>query len=169
MGVTPGEQDPEAFVSSIREPLVRSLTLFTGDPFVAEEVAHDALVRALERWDEVSGFDRPDAWVYRVGFNRARSRFRSRAAERRALRRVDSADSVEPEDREQAIEIRRALQVLSSRQRSVLILRFYLDYSVEDTASALGLAGGTVKAHTHQALEKLRAQSSVLEETWIDE
>lgn len=49
------------------------------------------------------------------------------------------------------------LTTLPPRRRAVLVLRFFEDLSVEQTAEALGCAVGTVKAHTHQGLAGLRA------------
>jgi RNA polymerase sigma factor (sigma-70 family) len=50
----------------------------------------------------------------------------------------------------------RLLDRLPPRRRAVLVLRFYEDFSVEQTADALGCATGTVKALTHQGLAQLR-------------
>ncbi len=78
----------ETFIAQVSGPLVGSLALVVGDRAVAEELAKDALVKAAIRWPTISAYDRPEAWVYRVAFNQARSWFRRRTAERRALQRV---------------------------------------------------------------------------------
>ncbi|MFD0742457.1 sigma-70 family RNA polymerase sigma factor [Phytohabitans flavus] len=52
--------------------------------------------------------------------------------------------------------LRRALQALPARQRAVVILRYFEDYSEAETADILNCRVGTVKSHTARALSKLR-------------
>jgi RNA polymerase sigma factor (sigma-70 family) len=54
-------------------------------------------------------------------------------------------------------ELLRAAQQLPPGQRAVLVLRYFDDLSVADTAAALGCSTGTVKSQTARALERLRA------------
>jgi Sigma-70, region 4 len=49
-----------------------------------------------------------------------------------------------------------AVMDLPVRQRAVLVLRYFEDLSVEQTADALACSTGTVKSQTHHALNKLR-------------
>ncbi len=86
-----------AFVDREYRPLVRGLALYCGDAAVAEELAQDAFARAFQRWSSVSGMARPDAWLRTVAFNLARSRFRRRAAERRAYTRHGTGPASAPE------------------------------------------------------------------------
>ena len=50
-----------------------------------------------------------------------------------------------------------ALDRLPSRQRAVLVLRYYGELSVAETATALGISAGSVKTHTHRGLAALQA------------
>jgi DNA-directed RNA polymerase specialized sigma subunit, sigma24 homolog len=50
----------------------------------------------------------------------------------------------------------RALAALPTRQRQVIVLRFFEDLSIEQTAESLGLSAGTVKSYTSRALARLR-------------
>jgi DNA-directed RNA polymerase sigma subunit (sigma70/sigma32) len=49
-----------------------------------------------------------------------------------------------------------ACRLLPAAQRAVLVLRFWEDRSIEETAAVLGCTPGTVKSHTHRALRRLR-------------
>jgi RNA polymerase sigma-70 factor, ECF subfamily len=90
--------------------------------------------------------------------NLAMSSHRRRCAEQRMLRRLQGRDrnSVPEPDAAAAEAIRLAFQELPMELRTVIVLRFYADASVADTAAALGIPEGTVKARTRRALAVLR-------------
>jgi RNA polymerase sigma-70 factor (ECF subfamily) len=104
------------------------------------------------RWGTVSGYDEPAAWVYRVGLNWARSRWRRvrREVLVGAVAERLTADLSPDEVRMQA-----ALDRLAVDQRAVVVLRYYLDWSEARTAAALGIAPGTVKSRLSRALDRL--------------
>ncbi|HEV7886397.1 MAG TPA: sigma-70 family RNA polymerase sigma factor, partial [Acidimicrobiales bacterium] len=133
--------------------LAAALTLYTGDRELAAELAQEAMARACRHWGRLQHFDSPAAWVHRVGINLANS------AWRRAGRRVDPAHGVEsprPHDPSTALAVRAAVARLPRRQRSALVLRYFVDLSVDDVARLLRCSPGTVKARTAQALANLR-------------
>ena len=89
--------------------------------------------------------------------NLARSWIRRAVADRRARQRL-ARDPVADDraDDAQAVAVREALSTLPPRQRTALILRYYLDQSVDEAADVMQCAPGTVKAATHQAIASLR-------------
>lgn len=153
------EGPPElvAFCERMYPRLLAVLTLQVGDRGVAEELTQETLARVWQRWSRDDRLRAPEAWAYTVGLNLARSWLRRVVAERRARRRFAQARVVENSaDDAQAIAVRCALSTLPPRQRTALILRYYLDQSVDDAANVMQCAPGTVKAATHQALASLR-------------
>jgi RNA polymerase sigma-70 factor (ECF subfamily) len=150
-----------AFCRRVYPPLVGGLTLHCRDRGVAEDVAQETLVRVWERWSTGHITGRPEAWAWRVAVNLASSRFRRRAAERRAYARLDrrsaaAAAAAAPPDQADQLTVRDAVAALPERQRAALILRYYADLPVAEVATALGCAEGTVKSLTHKAVESLR-------------
>jgi len=119
----------------------------------AEDVAQETLARAFVRWRKIRSY--AEAWVVRVAGNLAVDVWRR-------LRRVDTNAATErrgataPGPNEQRIDLHRALDKLSGRQRDVLILRFLADLPEADVAKALGCSVGSVKQHASRGLATLR-------------
>jgi RNA polymerase sigma factor (sigma-70 family) len=152
-----GDAEVSEFCDRIRYRLVGALVLSCGDAGVAEELAQDTLVRAWERWSEVSRMESPEGWVFRTGFNLAGSWRRRRAAERRANRRAtDPEHHAAPHPVAEVEAVRQAVAGLPDRQRAVIVARYYLGYDVAATAALLDCAEGTVKAATSHAVANLR-------------
>jgi RNA polymerase sigma factor (sigma-70 family) len=92
--------------------------------------------------------------------NQCRSVLRRRAmsqAPRQAASNPESVRSAESAvlTREERDEIMRAVRQLPPRQREVLVLRFYLDLSAEETATTMGISPSSVRSATHRALASL--------------
>lgn len=88
--------------------------------------------------------------MYRVGINWGRSRLRRRRRERH-----ETESGAQPPVSEPDVEMRQVLEGLPLEQRSVVVFRYYLGFSTEETAEALGIKQGTVKSRLSRALERL--------------
>ena len=148
--------------------LVGSLSLFTGDGELAQEIAQETLARVCRDWHKVSNLDAPGAWAHRVALNLARSHYRHRSVARRYGSRVAAADTVAEPDATTAIAVRQAVASLPIRQRTALVLRYFADLSVAETAEAMRCPEGTVKTLTRQAILALRS-AGLIAETGIEE
>jgi RNA polymerase sigma-70 factor (sigma-E family) len=132
-----------------------------ADPDLAEDVTMDAFVGLYRRWDRVR---RPeDAYFYLRAsvVNGSRNRIRAIlvARSKAALfgREVGPvADLVAPLLEQQTIVD--ALRRLSTRQRQVLVLRYYEELSEAEIAGTLGCSVGSVKTHAARGLKALAAQ-----------
>lgn len=144
-------RDFDAFYRDSRQDLVRALVLAVGDRDLGVEATDEAFSRALEQWADVSGYANPPGWVFRVGLNWARSRLRRRSL---PLERIFS-DSVHLDDLPDP-ELLSAVEQLPLKYRSVVVSRFFLDWSIEQTAEALDIPEGTVKTRQARALSRLR-------------
>jgi RNA polymerase sigma factor (sigma-70 family) len=145
------------FVASHYRRLVGLLLLGGDDMGTAEELAQDALVRLYEHRARLVVQESPWAWVCVVALNLQRSSWRRAGARRRAYRRHGlQLEAGDLPDRDDVIAVRSAVAVLPRRQREVVSLRFYADLSVAETAIRLGVAEGTIKALTSQAIASLR-------------
>ncbi|CAM3637661.1 SigE family RNA polymerase sigma factor [Nocardioides zeicaulis] len=145
----------DAFVRRSSDRLLRTAYLLCGDRGHAEDLVQTALLRTARRWP--SARTAPEAYARRVVVNLAKDRWRSQG--RRPGEAPLEADVAVPvrdgvADRD---ELLRAARQLPPGQRAVLVLRYFDDLSVADTAAALGCSTGTVKSQTARALERLRA------------
>lgn len=153
----------EQFCAGAYPRLVAALTHYCGDLHLGQELAQEALVVACRRWAKVTALDDPVAWTYRVGVNRANSWFRRRRAERRAREREGDADRGVHRDPDGAdrVAVRMALDALTPKQREAVVLRYFLDLSVEQTGQLTGLSLGAVRGLTHRALVALRTSLDI--------
>jgi len=145
--------DFSAVYASERDRLVRALSISLGDDALASEAVDEAFTRALHRWHAVGSFDEPAAWIYRTARNWATSRFRRRSRDRRfaaKIARPEATVDATPDPM-----LAGALRSLPDDQRNVLVLRYFLDWSIEATADALNISPGTVKSRTSRALGEL--------------
>lgn len=139
--------------------LVGALRLSCGrDIFLAEELAQEALARLCRDWQSVQGGPSARAWLYRVAFNLARSYWRRHAVRRRVEARLRS-DGIVTDHADAAADrgdVRHALAQLSQRERSVIVLRHFLELPVREAALALDSSEQAVRSLNHRALNKLR-------------
>src|SRR3954469_20302771 len=84
----PGGPDgfAECYASSFAS-LTRQLFVYTGDLGLAQDLVQEAFCRALRRWSKVSAYDDPVAWIRRVAFNLANSRWQRAKVAARYLSR----------------------------------------------------------------------------------
>lgn len=145
-----GVPDFEAFYRRHHDGICRALSLTLGNVDLAHEAAAEAMTRAYQRWNTVGNYQNPAGWVYRVGLNWARSRLR------KLLRRPLPAPREGPDIALGVVNrMDAALAQISVGQRSVVVLRYYLDWSERQIAEALNIAPGTVKSRLSRALDRL--------------
>jgi RNA polymerase sigma-70 factor (sigma-E family) len=141
------------------EGLRRTAFLLCGDWHQADDLVSIALVKLLRYWRRVSVMEHPDAYVRQV-LLRAWLDERRRPWRRERPTDVvpDRADPASGTAHAERIDVMAHLAELPPRRRAVLVLRYFCDLSVEQTAAALGCTEGTVKSQTARALDTLRAR-----------
>jgi RNA polymerase sigma-70 factor, ECF subfamily len=122
----------------------------------------EALLRAWERSEKGEEIDSVEGWVTTVALNLARSGLRRIRSERRARARLDASMVGEPPAADR-LDVDRALAALPRRQREVAVLRYYLQLSTREVASALELDEGTVKSTLFRARAALAAALGIEE------
>lgn len=144
------------FVAASGSRLLRTAYLLTGDRGHAEDLVQLALERTARRWSGLTGS--PEAFARTVLLHAAADRWRRQRARVREV--FDEVCGPPVTDGTDLLLLRRdllaALRQLPSRQRAVLVLRYFLDLSETQTACELGVSVGTVKSTANRALDRLR-------------
>ncbi|GAB3267229.1 SigE family RNA polymerase sigma factor [Kineosporia babensis] len=150
------------FVREHRTELVRTAVLLTaGDRDLAEDLVQTTLTQLYVRWDSFRQARNPGGYARRSLVNalideKRRPWRREQATDELPEDTVLPFDQIDSSLRTEALYA--ALAELPPRQRAVLVLRYFHDLSVEETAETLSCSGGTVKSQAKRALDKLRAR-----------
>jgi RNA polymerase sigma-70 factor (ECF subfamily) len=116
----------------------------------AEECVQEAFMRLLPRWQTVSRYDDPEAWVRLVAVRLLANRRRRVATGLRVLHRHGVPPHI-PAANADTVDISRALAALPLPHRQVVVLHHLLQMSVTEIASTLGVPTGTVKSRLSRA------------------
>lgn len=153
----PRDDEFTAFAQSATASLLRLGWLLTADGHQAQDLVQSALVRTYVAWNRITGDD-PLAYTRKIMVNVHndwsrrrpwRERSRDQLPERPATR--DAHGGVE--DR---VALVQALQSLSRRERTAVVLRYYVNLSEAETAQIMGVSAGTVTSVCSRGLRKLR-------------
>jgi RNA polymerase sigma factor (sigma-70 family) len=147
-----GVRDFDAFFDKEYTPLLRLMFGMTGNLVEAEELAQEAMTRALERWDRVSNMSSPAGYVYRTAVNLNRSRLRRLARPLRWSRQSERSSDAEPEVIGSLVS---ALTALSRGQREAVLLVEWLGLDAREAGRILGISPSSVRSRVHRAKASL--------------
>jgi RNA polymerase sigma-70 factor (ECF subfamily) len=158
-----------ALVNDVRPDLHRYCARMTGSITDGEDVVQDTLARAYYELSELKELPAMLSWLFRIAHNRALDylrRYERRMGEPLEVANdIAAGDAVEPDialERDEAVRaaISRFLE-LATAQRSCVILKDVLDYSLEEIAAMLEMSLSAVKAALHRGRTRLRDLSKV--------
>ena len=155
--------NPAAFEALYREHVgqVYAICLrLSGDDQVAGELTQDVFVRA---WHGLATF-RSDSsfatWLHRIAYNAAKDHHRTgsrRRARSASVEELDELPARAPEvEKEDHIDLERAIAMLPERARDALILHDIHGYRCREVAEMTGTAVGTIQVHLHRARKLLK-------------
>lgn len=161
--------DPaESIVRQYSQEIFGYLCRFMGDRSNAEDVLGDVFVKLIEQIKKVNDPGFPwRAWLYRVATNRAISYGRKKKLRNFLFLEEEKIESNghSPEKlaelSEEGLRIKKAIETLNHKLKSVLILRIYQEMSYEEIAQALKINIGTVKSRINEARQRVK---TILEE-----
>ncbi len=160
--------DSAAFDGIVRRWQARLVTLawrFCRDRMMAEDMAQDAFVKAFRALHTFRGDSSFSTWLTAIAMNTYRSCLRDRPhptveidAARAPAREPDAFAGLH--DRERAEMLRRTVLTLPIKYREPIVLYYFQEMDLAETARILALPEGTLKARLHRGRELLRRRSS---------
>ena len=155
-----GDTSFEEFVAGSSARLFTLATLLTGGQRAeAEDLLQGAFERAYRRWGRITRRGDPERYVRQMLINASVDRWRRLRRHPETALTVAGPDPAAADtatvvaDRDLLL---RGLAALPPRQRAVLVLRYYEDFSEAQTAAALSCSVGTVKSQAARGLVRLR-------------
>jgi RNA polymerase sigma-70 factor (sigma-E family) len=154
------EREYVEFVAHQADRLCRTAYLICGDWKRSEDATQEALLRLYRAWPRLLRKGGLGAYASKAVVSATLDGLR-----RRSSREVVGGDGYFAAEADPADQVRRvddrlmidqALAVLAPRQRACVVLRYFDQLSVDETAEALGCRPGTVKSQTANALNTLR-------------
>jgi RNA polymerase sigma-70 factor (sigma-E family) len=143
----------DEFVTTRRPALLRTAYLLTGHAEDAEDLVQTTLIKVVPKWGRIQ--DNPEPYVRKVLSREATTRWRTRRWRETLVEHLPDRE-VAGASLAWSLTVRDALLQLPPRQRAVIVLRYYDDLTERETAATLGVAIGTVKSQTSDALARLR-------------
>ena len=146
----------EEFVTSGSDRLLGFAVLLTGDRGAAEDLLQEVLERTYVSWRRIED---PHAYARTALVRRVTDRWRQRSRRPREVELAAWHERAEPDGAQQRADLARIVDVLRElppRQRAVIVLRYFEDWSEEQIADQLDCSRGTVKSQASKGLARLR-------------
>ena len=157
----------EQFFHAHEDTILGYLWRITGDEQASHDIAQETFLRAWQRFEQVSRYEQPRAWLFRVATNLASNHRRHRSIHDATVTHISPTlpATLDPAAgiAESAV-VRAALLAMPVRQRSALVLRVVYGLPVAEIAEALGASKAAAAMTLSRAREAFRAHYT-LEET----
>lgn len=131
-----------------------------GDWHRAEDLVQTTLTKIYVAWSRIRRDGSVDAYSRRIMVRAAIDESRRAYRRRESVVEALPENEVRPSGVEEAVDVRRALARLPAGQRAVVVLRYWQDLSVQETAAALGKSEGTIKSQAAKGLASMRRMLS---------
>jgi RNA polymerase sigma-70 factor (sigma-E family) len=143
------------YVTARFDQLRRTAFLLCQQWHRADDITQTTLTNLYLNWRRACAAENREAYVQTM-LVRAFLADQRRGWMRRVVLAGDVPDSAIEPDHDDRITVQRALLRVPPRQRATLVLRFFCDFTVEQTAEVLDCTPGTIKSQTARGLEALR-------------
>ncbi|UED84558.1 SigE family RNA polymerase sigma factor [Streptomyces profundus] len=152
------EESYRQFAEGRGPALYRSACLMTsGDTHLAEDLVQETLGRMYTMWNRRRCIENPGAYAKKVLVRVYLTHRRRRSSDEQPAPWLPE-QPIEIGDSSLRVTLLQALAALPRKDRAVLVLRYWEDLSIEQTAAAMSTSSSAVRSRSSRALVKLRAQ-----------
>ncbi|HZP54575.1 SigE family RNA polymerase sigma factor [Actinocrinis sp.] len=155
----PEPPDFESYAAARQHHLYRTAYLLCGDRDRAQDLVQTTLVALLRSWRKARLAENPDAYAKKAlvrAFLTEQRKLRRSVSAHAFLRAEPGSAATAADPAELRLVVLDALRALPPKPRTMIILRYWEDLSVEETAALLGCSTGNVKSQCSRSLAKLR-------------
>jgi RNA polymerase sigma-70 factor (ECF subfamily) len=153
----------ELLLRPLIEPGHRFASAMLHDPQAAEDAVQEASIKAWTKLHQLREGTEMRPWFLGIVANQCRSARRQRWWSVIKTAEPERGTEPPPEDTAAGADLRRAIRNLDHRDRTVLILYFYLDLPLQEIAAATGSSPAAVRGQLYRAVHKLRPALAVEE------
>ncbi|HEY2443617.1 MAG TPA: SigE family RNA polymerase sigma factor [Streptosporangiaceae bacterium] len=149
----------DEFYAGTVHRVIGQLHAMTGDRAGAEDVVQEAYARAWQRWDRLSGYGEPEAWVRTVAYRISVSSWR-KTVNRGIAHRRHGAGTAVPAISADYVAVVAALRKIGESQRRAVVLHYLVGLSVSEIARETGASQSAVKARLLRGRQALSGHLS---------
>ena len=161
----PDDEDFTAFVHATAPRLFRSALLLSGDRQLAEDLVQTTYARLYASWRKVRRVGNPVGYAHTTLTRVFLSHRRLRRSSERPVDTVADRPAADDSISDLRLDLMAAMRCLSPGDRAVLVLRYWEDRSVAETATQLGITETAVRTRARRALARLRPHLTPFQET----
>lgn len=160
------ERDFEEYVQKYSSDLTRLCLSLCCNSADAEDLFQDTWYKAIRHYPKYNRELPFDKWLFsicvntyknslKLSYNKNKVEFKSDEEKQAFLNSIPSSDEV---GRDDYFELRRAISALPKRQKIVIVLHYFKDYSEREIAQLLNIPEGTVKSRMYAARQSLKGR-----------
>jgi RNA polymerase sigma-70 factor (ECF subfamily) len=161
----------EQLVDLYKEKIYYLAYRMLGNRHEAEDIIQETFLRVYMNFDRFDQTQKFSTWIYRIATNLSIDRLRKRKASYSLDAEINQGDGLDGYDRlvseedtpekqlmitETQIQIRNAIDKLPEKYKSVVVLRYLHDLSLQEISDVLGMPVTTIKTRIHRGREFLR-------------
>lgn len=152
------------YIQLYNADLTRLCISLCGDKSEAEDLLQDTWLKALKNYKKYDVTKPFDKWLFSICVNTYKNKINSAFFSKRKCFQNEeeerlffsSIEDITPDNREDYLELHKAIRSLSKKHRTVIVLYYFKDYSIKDISQILNISAGTVKSRLSTARSHIK-------------